>query len=309
MDTASKELGIFLKNNLSGYYLIDEPLCKHTTYHIGGPADFFVSPREQDSLVKLLHECSRLDIDFFLLGGGANILASDNGYRGVIINLENLYCDLALNGNCQINAGAGVAMKDLVLFAENKALSGLEGLSGIPGTVGGGLRMNAGTKKGEIGSCVEEVSCLDPNTMAFHSLLKEEIDFNYRSVPQLQNKIILGCTFRLIESNREELRTARIMQLNERAAKQPLSFPSCGSVFKRPPKKYYVGAMVEELGLKGLMRGDAMISDKHAGFISNLGSAKASDVMWLIQHIQEQVQKNYNIVLEPEVQMLGEIGR
>lgn len=310
MNTSScRELAVFLQNNLPGCYVTGEPLCRHTTYRIGGPADFFVTPREQERLVELLRECKRLDIDFFLLGGGANVLAGDTGYRGAIVNLENLDYTISLRGETMVCAGAGASMQDLVFFCENYALGGLEGLAGIPGTVGGGLRMNAGTKRGEIGSCVESVCCLDQNTLAFSTLSKEHIDFNYRSVPQLQDKIILSCIFSLTKANSEELRQTRLQQLRERAAKQPLAFPSCGSVFKRPPQGYYVGAMVEELGLKGLMHGDAMISDKHAGFISNLGCAKASDIMWLIAHIQEQVQKKYTVCLEPEVQMVGEIGR
>lgn len=304
IDNAYKELSKFLNQNNAGCYLANEPIRKHTTYRIGGLADFFVFPREQETLIALLRECSRLDIDCFLLGGGANILASDDGYRGVIINIQNLSSQIGMVGTNQVCAGAGVSLQDLVIFCERNGLGGVECLSGIPGTVGGGLRMNAGTKKGEIGTCVSQVVCLDVKTLHLQSLSANDIDFNYRSVPQLLDKIILGCTLTLSSSNREELKLTRLRQLQERSVKQPLAFPSCGSVFKRPPK-YYVGAMVEELGLKGMMRGDAMISEIHGGFISNMGCAKASEVMWLICHIQEKVEKNYNVVLEPEVLFLG----
>ncbi len=303
MSIAGKEFSNYLVNNLSGSYLLDEPVRHHTTYRIGGTADYFVTPREPETLVALLHECSRFNVDYFLLGGGANILAADDGYSGVIINLENLYCDLTYNGETQVNAGAGVALKDLVLFCEKNGLAGLGGLAGVPGTVGGALRMNAGTKQGEIGHSVTDVLCLDKTTLETQTLHKGAIDFNYRSVPQLQDKIILGCHFDLEKTAVDQLMDERLRQLRERAAKQPLAFPSCGSVFKRP-SGHFVGAMVEELGLKGKMRGDAVISEKHAGFILNMGCAKASDVLWLINHIQEQVLKNYNVELKPEVQVL-----
>ena len=299
-----KELTDYLANNLAGAYLLDEPLSRHTSYCIGGAADFFVAPHDPEILVDLLLKCSSLNINYFLLGGGANILANDDGYRGVIIILENLYCELTHNGETQVHAGAGVALKDLVLFCENNGLAGLSSLAGVPGTVGGALRMNAGTKQGEIGDCVTDILCLDTTTFQAHRLHKGEITFNYRSVPQLQNKIIIGCDFELEQSSKGQLKNDRLRQLSERAAKQPLAFPSCGSVFKRPPG-HFVGAMVEELGLKGKMHGDAVISEKHAGFILNMGCAKASDILWLINHIQELVLKNYNVELETEVQMLG----
>lgn len=292
----------FLEKSFSGFFLINEHLAKHVTYRIGGPADFFVYPKNIESLIALLGECKNLNLDYFFLGGGANLLVHDDGFRGVVISVSKYFNEINQEGNL-VKVDAGVSLKDLIVFCEMAGLGGLEYLSGIPGTVGGALIMNAGTHKAEVGECVKDVQLLDSNFNTINILAKD-IDFKYRSTPQLKDKILLSCTIQLQEASPQQLKEARINQLKTRSAKQPLEFPSCGSVFKRPPQNY-VGAMVQELGLKGKSHGDAMISEKHGGFIINLGCAKASDVLFLIDDIKKEVETHYNIMLEEEVKFVG----
>lgn len=298
-----QELQRYLDRCMAGDYVMDEPLSLHTWYRIGGPADFFVYPPHFEALVNLLRYCKKYDIPTSMLGEGANVLASDDGYRGVIINLTKHFGTITRDGTYEVKAEAGVILHDLVLFCEKQQLGGLECLAGIPGTVGGALIMNAGAHRGEIGDRVKEVYLLDQHLEQI-TVEKSHIHFNYRNVPELHDRILLGCTMTLAHEPTSILKTRRIELLKERAAKQPLEYPSCGSVFKRPPG-YYVGKMVEESGLKGLRHGDAMISEKHGGFIVNLGKAKASHVLYLIEKIKEEVYTRYQVQLEPEVRFIG----
>jgi UDP-N-acetylmuramate dehydrogenase len=297
-----KEFQHYLDQHVDNDYLRDEPLSLHTWYRIGGPVDFFVYPRSVEALINLLEYCKTHDVRTYVLGEGANVLASDTGFRGAVINLTKYLCTLTHNDEHHVTAEAGVMLRELVLFCEKHQLGGIDFLAGIPGTVGGALMMNAGAYGGEIGDRVKHISLLEqcgPITIdASH------IHFQYRNVPELQNHILLGCTLSLDPAYVSRLKTRRMALLKERAAKQPLNYPSCGSVFKRPPG-YYVGKMVEDLGLKGFRCGNAMISEKHGGFIVNLGKAKASHVMSLIEKIRDEVYKHYHIQLEPEVKFLG----
>jgi UDP-N-acetylmuramate dehydrogenase len=303
MQNNKKELLSFLKTRFAGDYLQNEPLSLHTWYRIGGPADFFVYPKNLEDLIHLLRWCRQLDYETFFIGEGANVLASDSGFKGVMISLSRYMNQIRLE-NGLVHADSGALLKSLIIFSEKKQLGGLQGLSGIPGTVGGALFMNAGTYTGEIGGSVLDVDVLNSDDTV-SAIPRSEIDFNYRHVPQLRDKVILGCRLKLYREKESVLRDFRIEQLRKRNEKQPVDCPSCGSVFKRPGKKLYVGKMVEELGLKGLRFGDAMISEKHGGFIINLGSAKAADVMYLIRKIMADVKKNYQVELEPEVRFVG----
>ena len=298
-----KELQCYLDQHVAGDYLRDEPLSLHTWYRIGGPADFFVYPRSVEELVTLSHYCKTHEIQTDMLGEGANVLVSDAGYRGVIVSLTKHLHRILRDDEHHVTAEAGVMLRDLVMFCEKHHLGGMEFLSGIPGTVGGALMMNAGTYRGEIGDRVKRVSLFDQYGEQI-TMEKSHIQFNYRSVPELHDHLLLGCQLTLEHEQASILKARRIALLKERAAKQPLEYPSCGSVFKRPPGNY-VGKMVEDLGLKGLRCGDAMISQKHGGFILNLGKAKASHVMSLIEKIKDEVSKHYYVQLEPEVKFLG----
>jgi UDP-N-acetylmuramate dehydrogenase len=297
-----KELEQYLNDHLKGEYLKDEPLFSHTWYRIGGPADFLVYPQHVDDLRNVLQLCRALDIPTYMLGAGANLLVSDAGYRGVMINLQRYFTTVQARADT-VQVMAGALLQDVVAYCETHGLGGLQGLAGIPGTIGGALTMNAGTNHGEIGDHVKEVLILDDG-LETESLICNQIRFGYRSAPELQDRIIIGCTFVLYQEDMSLLRQFRIHQIAEREAKQPLDCPSCGSVFKRPPG-FYVGKMVEELGLKGFRYGDAMISTKHGGFIVNCGHATAADVRYLIQKVQEDVKKHYHIALEPEVRFVG----
>ena len=303
MDSGKKDLVTYLDRNLSGEYLLDEPLSLHTWYRIGGPSDFFVYPRNVDDLINLLQHCRSLNVGVYFIGEGANILVSDAGYRGVMINLARYFKAIQKDGEI-VHADAGTLLQDLILYYEKNSLGGLEYLSGIPGTVGGALIMNAGTRNGEIGRTVLEVYTLNQN-LEWTTVSCDKINFGYRSAPELQDKIILGCKIRLFPKKESTLRQVRLSQMKKRAAKQPLEYPSCGSVFKRPSNHHYVGKMVEEAGLKGLRHGNAMISKKHGGFMVNLGNAKASDVMHLIEKVKEEIYTRYAIQLEPEVRFVG----
>ena len=296
------EISAFFRNRFRGFFREKEELAAHTWYKIGGPADFFALPMTRDALVDLVQRCRELEFPVYFLGDGSNILVSDDGYRGVVISLKGFFNRISISGNV-LEIDAGVMLQDLVLFCEQRNLGGLEYLSGIPGTVGGALIMNAGTSNGEIGDRIENVYFIDSDLEA-SALGKNEISFGYRKAPELQNHVIIGCRLYLEFQEERLLRQRRITQIEKRAAKQPLEYPSCGSVFKRPPENY-VGSMVEELGLKGIRHGDAMISEKHGGFIINLGKAKATDVLYLIRMIQEKISKHYSVELEPEVRFVG----
>lgn len=297
-----KKLVAFLNNSFEGDFLQNEPISLHTWYQIGGAADFFVYPRNIESLTELIQQCNRLDINTFIIGEGANILASDTGFRGVMINLARYINNLTFDNEIAY-VSAGVLLQDIVLKCEQNSLGGLEYMSGIPGTVGGALIMNAGTHLGEIGDRVAEVFFLD-NQLKTCTLTKDKINFNFRDVPELEGKTVLGCKLLLYHEDESILKEKRLLQLEKRAAKQPLEYPSCGSVFKRPPN-HYVGKMVEELGLKGFRYGNAMISEKHGGFIVNLGNAKASDIIYLINKVQDEVYNSYSVSLEREVKYIG----
>ena len=292
----------WVEEQCPGRFLLNVPLAPHTWYRIGGPAALLVYPQDQTELVDLLHECRRTDAPIFLIGDGANLLVADEGFDGVVICLSRHLRSITSLGTT-VTVQAGALLRDAVYFCEQRGLSGIECLAGIPGTIGGALTMNAGIDSGDIGAAVESVSLLDESLQP-RTLSRAEIDFGYRSAPQLQDRVVLECTLRCGAGNEPEMRAARLDLLRRRAAKQPLEYGSCGSVFKRPAGKF-VGRMVEESGLKGTRRGDAMISDKHAGFIVNLGCATAQDVLYLIRLVRDEIRKRYGIVLEPEVRFLG----
>jgi UDP-N-acetylmuramate dehydrogenase len=296
------ELHHFFETQFAGAYLRDEPLARHTWYRIGGPADVLAYPASVDDLRHLLRRCRDLEIPTYMLGAGANLLVSDHGYRGVIINLSRFLNAIDV-ADTHVIVQAGARLSRVVEVCEQRGLGGLEGLAGIPGTIGGALTMNAGASHGDIGDRVVSVSVVNA-TLEVAELRRDQIAFGYRCAPELQAVCILGCTLRLTADDPERLREFRLRQLAERAAKQPLDCPSCGSVFKRPAG-FYVGRMVEDLGLKGARCGDAMISDKHGGFIINCGQATAEQVYALIRMIQDAVAQRYHVDLEPEVRLVG----
>ena len=293
----------YLEAELKGFYLVGEKLKLHTYYKIGGPADLFVFPNTEAKLIELIAMCNDFKKPFYVIGEGANLLVSDSGYKGIILDLREMSTFVNLLDSNTIEVGSATLLKDVIFHCECNGLSGFEYLSGIPGTIGGALSMNAGTSDWQISQNLLWVEIID-NHLNKLVLEKEDIDFGYRSSPQLTNCIITKARFRVNKTTSDILKKHRISQLMRRASKQPIEFASCGSVFKRP-KGFFVGEMVANLNLKGHIFGDAMISEKHGGFIVNLGNAKSEDVLHLIELVEYQVREKFNVDLEREVVLLG----
>ncbi len=278
-----------------------EPMWKHTSFRVGGPAELLASPLDEGQLKALLLACRELEISPRILGGGTNILAPDRGVPGVVISTRNLD-GLSLSPEGEIEAGCGVSLARLAVFAQRNGLTGLEFAHGIPGTVGGGVYMNAGAYGGELVQVLRSARFmkldgsveLDPG---------RSLDLSYRhSVFMGRQGIILSARFRL-EPGDPEIILARMRELMEkRKASQPLELPSAGSTFKRPVGGY-AAALIQEAGLKGFRVGDAAVSEKHAGFVVNLGSATSADILTLIDRVREKVKSTSGIELEPEVRI------
>ena len=276
-----------------------EPLSKHTTFKIGGIADTYVKVTSLSKLSTILKECRESDIDYMIIGNGSNILASDDGYRGVVIRLDGDFRKIALVDDDTVYCGAGATLAALCKFALNNGLSGLEFAWGIPGSVGGAVFMNAGAYGGEMKDVVYSVNHLTKNGEPGRTE-KDDLQFGYRtSVYRQNNAIITGATLKLRKDNPEDIRARMDDYLGRRSSKQPLEYPSAGSVFKRPAGAY-AGALIEQCGLKGHSHGGAQVSEKHAGFIINKANANANDVKSLIREVQTKVydETGYNLECE-----------
>lgn len=278
-----------------------EPLSAHTSFRIGGPAEVMACPRTEAELTAVLAACRARGIGPRILGGGTNILAPDEGLPGVVISTRGLD-GLRMTGENQITAGAGVPLARLAVFAQQHGLTGLEFSHGIPGTVGGGLYMNAGAYGGELVQVAVAAAFLTPEgELRRFDAPAMELGYRHSAFMALEGVIVSG-TFRLTPGDPEEIR-ARMRELMEkRKASQPLELPSAGSTFKRPVGGY-AAALIQEAGLKGFRVGDAAVSEKHSGFVVNLGRATSADVTALIAQVQERVKANSGIELEPEVRI------
>lgn len=277
----------------------DEPLSKHTTFKIGGKADTYVKAATASKLSALIMECEESDIDYMIIGNGSNILVSDEGYRGVVIRLDGDFRKIALVDEDTIYCGAGATLAALCKFALKCGLSGLEFAWGIPGTVGGAVFMNAGAYGGEMKDVVYSVNHISPSGDSGR-IEKDGLEFGYRTSVYRRNKaIITGVTLKLKKDDPEEIRARMDDFLGRRSSKQPLEFPSAGSVFKRP-EGAFAGALIEQCGLKGHSHGGAQVSEKHAGFIINKSNATANDVKSLIREVQTKVydETGYNLECE-----------
>ena len=291
-----------IKMTTRGQVLVGEPLAQHTSFKIGGPADFYVKPADEDDLHGLIGLCQEEKIESFVIGRGTNLLVSDAGFRGVVIDIADTFTKIQL-GERAITVGAGVLLDDLVVKSIEWGLSGLENLSGIPGSIGGGIRLNAGAFGTEIKDPLESVKVVDEDNV-IEIMFPEQLNMQYRQTDLSVHDIVIEARFHLNPGEKDELEKIRKEILTRRKEKQPLSLPSAGSVFKRP-KGDYAGRLIEECGLKGLRIGDAMISKKHANFIVNCGHASASDVKRVIAEVQSKVRKQFQTELEPEVHFLG----
>jgi len=279
------------------------PLKEYTTFNVGGPADIFLIPQNEDSLRELTKIINKVDKRHFVLGKGSNIIVGDKGYRGIIIYTGHLN-EISVKGN-KILAQSGATLKDIAEVAKENSLTGFEFASGIPGSLGGAVFMNAGAYGGEMNDVIKEVSAFDENG---HKVVlpKNKLKLSYRnSIFQDNNYIIFDALLKLQKGKKDKI-IAKMNELNQkRENKQPLEYPSAGSSFKRP-EGHYTGPLIEKADMKGYQIGGAQVSKKHAGFIVNKGNATAKDIVTLIQKIQKEVYKISGVKLKPEPKFLGE---
>ncbi|MGN1432673.1 MAG: UDP-N-acetylmuramate dehydrogenase [Ruminococcus sp.] len=281
----------------------NEPMSKHTSFKIGGNADAYIKVNNLSKLSTILKECQDSDVDYLILGNGSNLLVSDEGIRGAVIRLDGDFRKITLLDDTTIFCGAGATLAYLCKFALNCGLSGLEFAWGIPGTVGGAVFMNAGAYDGEMKDVVHSVSHISP-IGEIGRTEKDSLNFGYRtSVYRNNNMIITGVTLKLKKGNSDEIRAKMDDYMSRRSTKQPLEYPSAGSVFKRPEGNF-AGALIEQCGLKGKLCGGAQVSEKHAGFIINRSNATAKDVRDLISQIQKTVSDKTGYNLECELIIL-----
>lgn len=283
----------------------NEMMSKHTSFKIGGPADILVTPRNIDDIKHSIDICNKENVRYTIIGNGSNLLVSDKGVRGVVIKIADTFNAVEVVGDT-IKAQAGVLLSVLASKAMNSNLGGFEFASGIPGTLGGAVAMNAGAYGGEMKDVVESVTAIDMKGNII-SLNNEEARFGYRtSTIQEENYIVLETIIKLenVDKNIIKERTAELTE--KRTSKQPLHLPSAGSTFKRP-EGYYAGKLIQDSGLKGARIGDAQVSEKHSGFIVNLGNASFKDVYNLIKMVQKVVKDKFDVELKTEVKILGDI--
>lgn len=282
----------------------DEPMKQHTTFKIGGPADYFLVPESGEEAGEIIKICKQTDIPYFILGNGSNLLVGDGGYRGVVIQIYRNMSAVTTEGTI-ITAQAGALLSSVAAVAKNASLTGFEFAGGIPGTVGGAAVMNAGAYGGEMKDVLVEVTVMDADGNIF-TIPAEKLELGYRtSIIKKAGYIVLEAKIRLEEGNQEAIRE-RMKELTiQRTTKQPLEFPSAGSTFKRP-EGYFAGKLVMDSGLRGYQVGGARVSEKHCGFVINAGGATAKDVRRLMENVRDIVYKKYGVTLEPEVKFLGE---
>ena len=287
-----------------GRVLVDEPMMKHTTFRVGGPADYFVIPTSADEVKNVISLCKEEDVPYTIIGNGSNLLVGDKGIRGVVVQLFKSMNQMELNGNV-IKAQAGCSLAQIANAAAAASLTGFEFAAGIPGTLGGAVVMNAGAYGGEMKDVLVSATVLDEEGNV-ETLSAEELELGYRrSIFNKKNYILLDATMELKEGNEEEIR-AYMMDLRQRRVdKQPLEFPSAGSTFKRP-EGYFAGKLIQDAGLAGFTVGGAQVSAKHCGFVINAGGATAADIVELMKQVSDKVEELNGIPLEAEVKMVGE---
>ena len=283
---------------------VNEAMASHTTFKIGGPADYFVKPETVEELAAVLKLCKEEEVPYFILGNGSNLLVGDKGFRGVVIQLYKNFDGMTIEGTT-VTAKAGAMLVRVAKESGKAGLTGLEFASGIPGTIGGAMVMNAGAYGGEMKDVVTSVTVLTKDG-EIKKLSGEEMNFRYRgSVVEDEDYIVLEAVMELKEGNLEEIQ-ARMAELTvQRKTKQPIEFPSAGSTFKRP-EGYFAGKLIQDAGLRGFQVGGAQVSEKHCGFVINAGGATAADVMSLMQQVSDKVNEEFGVTLEPEVKRIGE---
>ena len=283
---------------------IEEPMSKHTTFRIGGPAQYFVMPETIEELGQIVLLCQAENVPYFVVGHGSNLLVGDKGMRCVVIQLYSNFAHYKIEGD-RVYAQAGVMLCKLGQVTRDASLAGFEFAAGIPGTLGGAVVMNAGAYGGEMKDIVESVQLMDSNGNLIEKS-GDEMEFSYRhSIVEDGKYIVVGATLKLAHGDMN-LISERMEELSvARKTKQPLEFPSAGSTFKRP-QGYFAGKLIMDAGLRGYQVGGAQVSEKHCGFVINKGGATAQDVLCLVEDVKKKVYEEFQVELEPEVKMVGD---
>lgn len=283
---------------------VDEPMSRHTTFRVGGPADFFVTPKAKEEVRDVIRICKEAGMPYYIIGNGSNLLVSDAGYRGVIVQIYKEMNEVKVEGDL-VKAQAGALLSGIAAKALGAELSGFEFASGIPGTIGGACVMNAGAYGGEMKDVLESVTVLTGEGKIIE-LGRNELELGYRtSVIAKKGYIVLGAVLKLERGDGEKIKTYMDELKEKRVTKQPLEYPSAGSTFKRP-EGYFAGKLIQDSGLKGFTVGGAQVSEKHSGFVINKGNATAADVMELIRQVTAKVKEDTGVTMEPEVKQIGE---
>ena len=282
----------------------DEPLARHTTFKIGGPADAFIDAENQEEVLSVLRVARAAAVPVFILGWGSNLLVRDRGVRGIVLRLSGRFDEIEFVGEGRVRCGASVRVPQLVVACAEHGLSGLEPIVGVPGTVGGALAMNAGTRDGEIGPLVLEIEAADPESASLRKIAGADLAFSYREGP-LKNLIALTGLLQLKPGVKGDIMAVVVRYQQKRQQTQPIHTFNVGSTFKNPPGRF-AAQMIEQLGLKGHAIGGARVSPMHANFIENFAGAKASDVLALVDLIRERARATFGVGLELEMKVVGE---
>ena len=281
----------------------DELMSRHTTFRIGGPASVFVTPKSEKDLVTAIEICRSQGAPYFILGNGSNLLVSDQGYDGVVVHIGSDLRDISVEGT-EITAKTGAMLSQVAHAALAHGLTGMEFAAGIPGSLGGACMMNAGAYGGEMSQILVGVRALDDKGQIVE-LAADQLELGYRhSIMMEKQYVVLGARIHLEKGNPEKIQAQMDDLKEKRIAKQPLEYPSAGSTFKRP-EVAFAGKLIMDAGLRGFRIGDAMVSEKHCGFVVNAVKATAEDVCGVISHVQQVVMEKYGKELEPEIRFLG----
>ena len=281
----------------------DELMSRHTTFRIGGPASVFVTPKSEKDLVTAIEICRSQGAPYFILGNGSNLLVSDRGYDGVVVHIGAELRDISVEGT-EITAKTGAMLSQVAHVALSHGLTGMEFAAGIPGSLGGACMMNAGAYGGEMSQILVGVRALDDKGHIVE-LAADQLELGYRhSIMMEKQYVVLGARIHLEKGDPEKIQAQMDDLKEKRIAKQPLEYPSAGSTFKRP-EGAFAGKLIMDAGLRGFRIGDAMVSEKHCGFVVNAGKATAEDVCGVISHVQQVVMEKYGKELEPEIRFLG----
>lgn len=292
--------------------LVQEPMKFHTTFRIGGPADYYVTPESPEEIALTILFCKQNNLSYYIIGNGSNLLVGDYGFRGVIIQVGNKFEHIEFeeleNGKVRVTAGAGILLSKMASCIAKKEYTGFEYASGIPGTLGGAITMNAGAYDGEIKRNIISASVINQQG-CIEKLSKEQLELGYRtSIIQKKDYIVVEAEFEFEKGDADAINAMTEDYTNRRREKQPLELASAGSTFKRP-EGYYAGKLIMDSGLRGFKIGNVMVSEKHCGFVVNLGDGTAKEVLTLLDEVQRRVFEQFGVNLEPEVRLIGQFDK